>query len=43
MRSGVIGNMVDVKEITAAMRDKELSHPTAEQSPDITPTTFTYY
>jgi hypothetical protein len=29
--SEVIGNLVEVKEITAAMQDKDLSHRTAEQ------------
>jgi hypothetical protein len=43
MRSWVIGNMVEVREITAAMQDKELSHDPTEQSLDITPTTVKYH
>ena len=41
--SEVIANLAEVKEIATAMQDKELSHGSAEQSPDIAPTTVKYY
>jgi hypothetical protein len=35
--------MVEVREITAAMQDKELSHGSAEQSPNSTRITVKYH